>query len=218
MSISTNLNIEISSYKTIILDVDGVIFDSNNVKKENIFTATETFTDYKTATSFTPYFMGLSGVPREQKINSYFRTQRKLADKILKRYNNLNDKSIYNVKLTTGALEFIEFCYTNKKTIIALSGGAENELQKLFSLNKIRKYFNSIFGGPKTKTQNIKGVHFDKPILYIGDSVVDYETATKMNAEFVFMSNYTSFQNWDSFFEEKPHIYIINNLKELINK
>jgi phosphoglycolate phosphatase-like HAD superfamily hydrolase len=217
MSAPFKLNIEMSSYKTIVLDVDGVIFDSNDVKKKNIFEAVKTYTDYETANIFTSYFMGLSGVPREYKINSYFREQSELADKVLKQYNKLNDKSIYTVQLTTGAIQFIESCYFNNKTIIALSGGAKDELQKLFDLHNLNKYFMYIFGGPSTKEQNINGIVIDEPILYIGDSIVDYETAMKINAQFVFMSDYTSFENWNSFFKTKEYIYIINNFTELIN-
>lgn len=212
-----NPNIELSFYKTIILDVDGVIFDSNNVKKENIFKATETFTNYNTANNFTSYFIGLSGIPREQKIKSYFKGQHELADKILTYYNSLNDKSIYSVQLTPDAFKFIELCFTYKKTIIALSGGAENELHKLFNLHKLNKYFKYVFGGPKTKEENINGVLFNKPILYIGDSAVDFETAEKLDAKFVFMSGYTGFQNWQSFIEEKKHLSVINALTELIS-
>ena len=204
-----------SFYNTIILDVDGVIFDSNKTKENNINMAVKQITNSKVANEFTPYFMRLSGIPREQKINSFFSDEPELAYQILNYYNKLNDQSIYNVKLTKNCTSFIKYCNTGI-ALIALSGGALSEIEKLFDINKLTPYFTHIFGGPKSKDENISTIKLTPPVLYIGDSSVDYETSSKLNADFIFMYGYTSFQDWQTFVKNKDQIEIIRDLQELI--
>lgn len=202
------------AYKTLILDIDGVIFDSNKIKEKNIFEATKQFTNKEAASKFTPYFIKLSGIPRETKINSYFNNQPEIAQEILNYYNELNDLSIYSAEFTAGAYQFIKQ-YSKELTFIALSGGAEYEILKLFDLHGIKDCFKSIFGGPKTKIQNIQKVQLEDPVLYIGDSIVDFDTATTIGADFLFMYGYTSHQNWKSVFKKKKILGTIKNLKEI---
>jgi phosphoglycolate phosphatase-like HAD superfamily hydrolase len=201
------------SYKTIILDVDGVIFDSNGIKEKNIFKAALTYIEIQTAKKFTAYFTRLNGVPRETKIFSYFSKDPAVARSILDLYNMLNNQSLYSVVLTKGALQFIQYCY-DKFYIIALSGGAESEVKKLMRIHHISQYFKGIFGGPLTKEQNLKNIRLENPVLYIGDSKVDYEIANKISADFIFMYGYTQFRNWKDFFCKRKQ-KSIENLEEL---
>jgi len=209
-----DLSHNLSFYQTLILDIDGVIFNSNKIKENNIFKACRHFTNIETATEFTSYFINLSGVPREIKINSYFLKQPKLASQILNYYNKLNDKSLYSVKLTKGAKDFIKNCKPNIK-LVALSGGAEDEIKKLFKVHNLTEYFNYIFGGPNTKKQNIQNVYLKKPLLYIGDSIVDYETAAYIGADFIFMYGYSSHENWKKLLANKTILGTIQNLEEI---
>lgn len=204
-----------SYYNTLILDVDGVIFDSNKIKERNIHIAAKNFTNTNIANKFTPYFISLSGIPREKKINAFFKGQPTLAQKILKYYNELNDKSIYNAHFTKNADLFINY-YHKTITLIALSGGASNEIEKLFDLYNLNPHFKYIFGGPKSKEENLNDIKLDKPILYIGDSIVDYETSKKINADFIFMHGYTGFENWQDFINKNDHVGLIENLQELL--
>ncbi len=204
-----------SFYNTIILDVDGVIFDSNKTKENNIYMAVKQITNSKVANEFTPYFMRLSGIPREQKINSFFTDEPELAYHILKYYNNLNEQSLYKAELTKHCTSFIKYCNTGI-TLIALSGGALSEIEKLFDIHKLTTYFTHIFGGPKSKDENIATIKLIPPVLYIGDSKVDYDTSIKLNADFAFMYGYTSFQDWQTFVKNKDQIEIIKDLQELI--
>lgn len=202
-------------YKTLILDVDGVIFDSNKIKESNIHKAVKTIKNLEVANEFTPYFINLSGIPREKKINSFFADQPDTARQILQYYNELNDQSLQNIKLTRNAESFIK-TYYERFPIIALSGGALNEIKHLFDINNLTYYFKYIFGGPKTKEENIKGIKLEKPVLYIGDSIVDYEVSNKINADFLFMYGYTGLLNWKEFVKNNDQIEVIKNLQQLL--
>ena len=76
----------------LILDVDGVVFDSNTMKENNIKESTLKYVDENTTNDFVSYYTKYNGVPREIKINNYFE-DKIIANNILEKYNELNKKS-----------------------------------------------------------------------------------------------------------------------------
>ena len=56
--------IDLNGYKTMIFDFDGVILDSNNVKRDAIKMAVEGVLDQRQTTEFVGYFVRYNGVPR----------------------------------------------------------------------------------------------------------------------------------------------------------
>lgn len=198
---------------TLILDVDGVIFDSNQFKEENIYQAAFEHADEQIAASFTRYFTGLNGIPRETKIRDFFVNQPQKAEAILATYNALNESGLDKIEFTINALEVIRSA-SEEYNLIALSGGAETEVKELFQRNKIDSFFQNILGGPKTKMQHLAELNVNPPVYFIGDSKVDYEAAVSIGAHFVFMWQYTQFSDWENFFSDN-RVDIIKNLTEL---
>ena len=84
------MNIE--KYNTFIFDFDGVILDSNFVKKEAIYKSVINFTDIENAKKFVNYFIDNSGIPREKKINKFFSKEYKpyVIGKISKNRNKVS--------------------------------------------------------------------------------------------------------------------------------
>jgi phosphoglycolate phosphatase-like HAD superfamily hydrolase len=203
------------SFRTLILDVDGVILDSNFLKEENIFKAASDYVNSETAENFASYFTSLNGVPREKKIFSFFKDEI-LAQNILNKYNSLNVNTLQNVELTSGVIDFFEKV-KGKLRIIALSGGDEKEVKYILNHKKILSNFDLVLGGPLTKEENLDNYPVDKPALYIGDSKVDYEVATSIDATFIFMYGYTQFSDWKHFFENKDDVRSIKDFNEISN-
>ena len=209
-------NLDIHKYKTIIFDLDGVLFDSNQIKGNNIYQATCEFVNTDEAKKFTAYFTGLNGIPRGVKINHFFSDNPDMASALLARYNQLNQESIYQAPQTPGAKDFLNFC-KEKYTLFVLSGGAEQEIRKLLEQNHLTSFFRKIMGGPLNKSENLKKETFEHPVLYIGDSKVDFETAQKFNFDFVFMYGYTQFSEWQDFFADK-NCFLTENLETLYKR
>ena len=205
--------IDCTHYKQMIFDVDGVIFDSNALKADNIRSAAEEFVPQEEAEKFTEWFTGLNGIPREIKVHKWF-ADKGTAEGILESYTRRNEETLYDVAFTDGARQLLENASEGHE-LIALSGGEVGEVRTLFERKGIRSYFREVLGGPKTKQENLVPVTLHHPIVYVGDSRIDYECAVDIGADFVFMAAYTQFSGWQSYFAGKTGVRIIQTLEEL---
>ena len=139
-------------YKQIFIDFDGVICDTNRIKKNNIFNATKKVTDLKTAKLFTNYFISNNGLPREYKLNLFFK-DKKIEYLILTEYILLN-KNLIHADIASGLENFLK---KNKQSnIYILSGGSLEEITEFLKFKSIDKYFTKILCGPLTKKENFR--------------------------------------------------------------
>ena len=196
------------------MDVDGVIFDSNRIKEDNIEKVASRYLKGKELKDFLNFFVRGNGIPRETKIAKFFGEGTKIYHEILDSYNNLNHETLQSAPLTNGVREFLEVQSRNLK-IWAVSGGAEDEVKDLFHSNKITHFFKGIHGGPTKKKAHLDAINPEKPITYVGDSKVDHESANHIGADFIFMYQYTQFDNWEQYFRQFPEVRIVRNLSEL---
>lgn len=196
-------------YKKIILDFDGVIADTNSIKKQNILSASLNFLSESEANSFATFFTRNNGIPREKKIFSYF-SDHAIAKDILNSYNMLNENLI-NAKTIEGLEDFL--IENNDIPISILSGGARSEIESFLLRKSLRKYFAEIMCGPKTKEENLDLVDLIKPALFIGDSAHDYEVAQKFSLDFVFL--YGTSQEVELTHEKFPGALFYKNFKKI---
>ncbi len=200
----------LNSYKNIILDFDGVILDSNNIKKDAIYNCVQEYANKNKSIEFVNFFTQNNGLPREIKISTYF--EDKIAKKILLKYNKRLEIDLKNCVFTNGFEYFLNLL--NIKPYI-LSGGDKEEIITFLKEKHLFQRFKNIMGSPLTKYENINNSNIKGKTLYIGDSKIDYEIAIHYNYDFIFMFRYTQFSNWSNFFKEKPNIKLIKDFEEL---
>ena len=87
---------------------------------------------------------------------------------------------------------------------------------------KIDYLFNGgIFGSPDSKNEIIQREFSNKniiqPALYIGDSKLDFFAAESNNLDFIFLSEWTDFKDYEQFCK-RNNIVIMENLKSLLFK
>jgi phosphoglycolate phosphatase-like HAD superfamily hydrolase len=196
---------------TLILDVDGVILDSNHLKEQNIHQAAKPFGDPIEIAEFVRYFVDLNGVPREHKINKFFGRQPDVSRTILRRYNALNQATLLEVELTKGCQAFL-LAQAHKQPTYALSGGKESEVKAVLNRKGLASYFKKIMGGPTTKSEHLERLPITRPAVFVGDSRHDAEVAKRFDLKFIFMHQYTQFQDWKSHFRGQPEVTIIPDL------
>jgi HAD superfamily hydrolase (TIGR01549 family) len=173
----------LNKYKTILIDFDGVIANTNIIKGSNIFNAAQTFVCLEDAENFRKYFTANNGVPRELKASEFFKNP-ELEDKVLALYNKLNT-NLLNAELAPGLVDFLK--KTNDLDLVVLSGGDFNEVTSYLSFHKLLEFFSSVLCGPKTKNENLNSLNLNNQALFIGDSLHDYEVAVHNNLDFIFM-------------------------------
>ena len=149
-----------NEYDTIILDCDGVVFNSNMLKVRAFEeTLGEFGFDKKQISDFLVFFKNNFGVSRYKLIEYFIKNILKinfdkvLYESILENYSNKSFNLYLKVTFTDHFFEFIDK-YKNKNLYIA-SGSSENELRKIFRIRKIDQYFIDIYGSPTPKVDII---------------------------------------------------------------
>ncbi len=198
---------DIEKYNTFIFDFDGVILDSNFVKKEAIYKSVINFTDIENAKKFVNYFIDNSGIPREKKINKFFSSG--ISLKIQNKYEQNLEITYKKSNFVPGVISFLTKLKKNNKDILILSGGNQNEIKSIIKIRKIDNYFSNVYGGPLTKEENFKISNAKEPILFFGDSKHDYLVSLSLNLDFIFVYGYTNQINWKEFID-------INQCKDVI--
>ena len=197
----------------ILLDFDGVIFDTNELKESAISEASKKFCNDSYHRVFIDFFTKFNGIPRLNKIEKFFPNEKL---EILKKYNQILNATYMNANLTKGALGFLEMLHINKKNTFIISGGEHKEIINLLKKNRLENFFDEILCAPYLKKDILKKFSYKKS-FFIGDSKVDYESALVNKINFCFMYRYTQFYNWKEFFANKD-IFIIKSLGELCRK
>jgi len=197
----------INQYSTLIFDCDGVILNSNFQKIEAYRNAAIKFgADTNQAEALVKHHIELTGISRNIKFHYFLETimGRKATEEDMNfLFKNLNNEVISllkNCEVTLG-LEKLKNQTQGIPWMIA-SGGDQEELRFLFLDKKINHLFDrGIFGSPKSKHQIIESHMSNKnflPALFLGDSLYDIETAKKYNLDFIFVSDWTDLENWES--------------------
>jgi len=101
--------------------------------------------------------------------------------------------------------------------MFVISGSDENELIQVFIKRGIDHYFEKIYGSPANKTENTGKVvsNMKKPIigLFFGDSKSDYDAANFFGIDFVFVKDYSE---WENGLEIVDHKNTINSFEKIL--
>ena len=185
--------------KIIFWDFDGVIINSNKV---SVMGFKEALKNYPTneVNKLINYHNKNGGFSRYVKFNYFFEKIRKenismsKIDNLIKKFSSIRKKNLLdNNLLIDETLFFIKKNY--KKYYMHLISGSDNdELNYLCSELEIDKFFKSINGSPTKKTVIVKNLikiyNYNKTgILFIGDSINDYNAATENRIKFYGFGN-----------------------------
>jgi phosphoglycolate phosphatase-like HAD superfamily hydrolase len=175
--------------KNIFIDFDGVICDSNEIKKGNIEAAAALYVDKKTARAFREYFIANNGLPRDLKTKEFFKEDMQVpTEKILEEYTKLN-VNLLDAPLNTGLIRFLK--KNSNDTVYILSGGSREEIEEYLEKQGIRDYFYEILSAPTTKIEHLKNIERRPHDFFIGDSRYDCLAATGSGVNFIFMKGLT---------------------------
>lgn len=186
----------LAEFDTIILDCDGVIFNSNDLKIEAFRKAIAAYPS-STVSDFIVYFRNNFGTSRYHLARVFIEDFLKidfdndLYQEILQDYSKQCVHLYAHADLTEGLMDFLEQNITKK--LFVASGSDQNELREVMRLRKLDNYFVDIFGSPKKKSDIVAGITVDYPqAIMIGDAMSDFQAAQSSNIEFLFMAEYST--------------------------
>lgn len=178
--------------KAIVFDFDGVIIESFDIKTQAF---RELFKDSDKVDKIVEYHKQNGGVSRYKKFRYIYSEilKQPLDDKTFndlgERFSNLVVEEVKKCPYVPGAIEFIRNNSMKLKLFIA-SGTPEEELQAIVAARGITKFFKGIYGSPAIKSEILQGIlsreNLDKKdVVFIGDTITDYNEAIKIGVPFM---------------------------------
>jgi phosphoglycolate phosphatase-like HAD superfamily hydrolase len=188
----------LKNYNTYIFDCDGVILDSNNVKGE-IFYEIASLYSADLAEEFLDFHEKNGGLNREHKFNYFFKSILKISNaefetrKSLKLFNQMSLEKLKNTPLIAGVESFLSTVPKSSKKYV-VSAGNHDEVIEILTFRGLSHLFNSINGGPASKPEIIKKLDILEPVVFFGDSKIDYDCSKIFGFDFVFISEGSSWK------------------------
>ena len=217
------MQLDITKYKTIVFDCDGVVLDSNLVKTEAYFRTAKSLgaTDAQ-AQALVDYHVRLGGISRYHKFDWYLRevmhqpATQEAIQVLLDEFGRELEVVLMECAVAEGLPELRAASTANW---MILSGGDQQEIRTLFAKRDLAKYFDGgLFGSPDNKdtvlAREKANGNLQFPALFIGDSKYDFEAATRAGLDFVFLSAWTEVADWQRYCAEHQ-ILALSAIKDL---
>jgi phosphoglycolate phosphatase-like HAD superfamily hydrolase len=216
-------SIMIEKYSSIVFDCDGVLLNSNKLKSDAFYKAALPYGEVA-ANALVSYHVKNGGVSRYIKFELFLRdlipkgALGPSIDELLNVYATEVRQSLLSCEVAKNLAELRE--KTKSSDWFIVSGGDQEELREVFKLRGLETLFNGgIYGSPLTKdeilTSLINSDKISESGVFLGDSKYDYLAATKANLDFIFVSDWSEFSGWETYFDDKEISYA-NDLHELI--
>jgi phosphoglycolate phosphatase-like HAD superfamily hydrolase len=179
------------NYDVIILDFDGVIKESIEIKNNAFY---EVFLPYGSdfAAKALSYHINNMGVSRFEKFNVYARwlSEEGLdfdANLLSRQFAKVVVEQVVSCPYVAGFLDFINSPLLNAAFYIA-SATPQEELERILLALNISEFFSASYGFPSKKHDIINFVCESKPsskYIFVGDSMSDYNACAGTPADFV---------------------------------
>ena len=231
LALNVNLKpFDLSQYKTIVFDCDGVVLNSNKTKVDAYYGVAKRMggTDAQ-AQAFVKHHVTKGSFPRNGKVEYYLKeivkqpVTKEIIQQYLAAFEDILDKSLMQCEIAP-ALSALKKA-TPQASWMLLSGGDQAELRRVFPRRKLGEtnlaslFEAGIFGGPDQKDDVLArektNGNIQLPALFIGDSKYDHQAAIKAGLDFVFLSDWTEVKDWQQYCAENT-IVALPNISQLL--
>lgn len=189
--------------KALILDFDGVVILSNEIKDE-AFRSIFTRRFPSRANELMRYHLAHNAIPRREKfkhvVQNVLKDQRgdELIDELTKEFETLTRKALIECAYGKGALEFLTY-WTNHVPVFLSSATPQVDLDLVVDARGLRSYFRGAYGAPDRKADRIMKLLAELRILnhqclFVGDSPEDLASAREAKVPFAGIHGKTEFE------------------------
>tara|TARA_B100001057_G_scaffold498105_1_gene604121 strand:- start:3532 stop:4182 length:651 start_codon:yes stop_codon:yes gene_type:complete len=178
----------------IVFDFDGVIINSHKIKTEAFF---DVFRCYGKHIGLKAKLFHLNNIGRSRYFKFKFILKNYVKKKINKRELNQLDKNfddiikkkLSNLSPSKNLLKFLSK-YKETHELYISTGTPQKKIIEILKVKNLIRYFDRVYGSPKTKFEHIKLIKKKKSsLVFIGDSYEDYLVSKKMKVNFVLKYN-----------------------------
>jgi len=178
--------------KGVILDFDGVIAESVDVKTDAFRSL---FREYpKHLDTITRYHISNGGISRFDKFRHIYQNILKedlpedKFNELCRHFNELVVNKVIEAPFVEGARQFLDNCH-GCYALFVVSATPEAEIKEITMRKDIAMYFDGIYGSPERKADLIKKIlknnNFrNNEVLFIGDSINDLHAAEEAGIRF----------------------------------
>lgn len=208
----------IKHYQTLVFDCDGVVLDSNKVKTRAFYLATLPYGE-EAAQAMVAYHIANGGISRYRKF-AYFLEEIITAAPLKNELQTLLDtyamhahEGLLNCEVARGLHELRR--QTPDARWLIVSGGDQAELNEVFAMRGLVGLFDGgIFGSPNSKDEILSrecgNGNILQPAIFLGDSLYDYQAASRAGLDFVFMSDWSEVDNWKNWCQKQQIRHMAN--------
>ena len=199
------MRLPITDYITLVFDCDGVVLNSNQVKTD-AFYQTSLLYGKQAAQAMVDYHVANGGVSRYKKFAHFLEKivpcqEGPDLNSLLASYASYVKSGLLRCEVAPGLQALRES--TPEARWLIVSGGDQAELRDVFAHRGLTQLFDGgIFGSPDTKDEILQrefaSSNVQHPALFLGDSKYDYQAATLVNIDFLFVSGWSEVDDWEN--------------------
>ena len=213
----------VTDYITLAFDCDGVVLNSNQVKTDSFYKASLPYGELA-AQAMVDHHVAHGGVSRYKKFAHFLenivpRREGPDLDSLLASYASYVKDGLLSCEVAPGLQGLRES--TPEARWLIVSGGDQAELRDVFAHRGLTQLFDGgIFGSPDTKDEILQrefaSSNVQHPALFLGDSKYDYQAATLVNIDFLFVSGWSEVDDWENWIsrESISNAYDIRSVAE----
>ena len=186
------------SIKAIIFDFDGVILESVNIKTEAFRELFRKYPEY--VDEIVDYHLENGGMSRYKKFSYIYdkilneSLDEARSEKLGRSFSKIILQKMLSCPFVNGAIECLEMLSNNNIMLFIASGTPEDELKHIVQMRGLSGYFKSVYGTPPTKSEIIRNILEtyglqSTEVMFIGDSINDYEGAKEAGVPFIVRIN-----------------------------
>lgn len=212
----------LAKYQTLVFDCDGVVLNSNKVKTEAFFKAALPYGE-AAAQQLVNYHVARGGISRYKKFEWFIENvvaaqEGPNLEQLLAAYATEVRHGLLTCDIAEGLTELR--AKTPQANWLIVSGGDQQELREVFAERSIAELFDGgIFGSPDSKdtilARELSVGNIKPPALFLGDSRYDHVAASTAKLDFIFLHNWSEFEQWPQYCESQV-ITTIKSVSQLL--
>jgi len=217
---------DLSKYRSVIFDCDGVILQSNEIKTD-AFREVLSEEPKELVDQFVLYHKKNGGISRYVKFRYYYNNIKRSGvskekfKEIAESYGRIVLDKLMTVDYVPGVIDAITYFNSKKIQCFVISGGDQKELHEIFKYRKKTDKFKGIFGGPVTKREHIMRISQDDilsyPAIFFGDAYSDMDAALSNKIDFCFVGKFSDWTDGNKVVQELGY-KVIDDFEDLVMK